>query len=125
MSALAPGQADRLAKVLGLLGSDHDGERAAAALMATKIIRAAGLTWPDIVTPRPSAPPPPPPPKTWREPHTPQEAAAECLRWSDVLTDWEKEFCKSVMNFGKPTNRQITVLAKVTAKAKAFAQRSY
>lgn len=39
----------RLRKICGLLASDHDGERAAAALRATSILRAAGLTWLDIV----------------------------------------------------------------------------
>ena len=59
MPHLPPATATRLAKVCGLLGSDHDGERASAAYQATKILRAAGMTWADIVAPaRPAAPPP-------------------------------------------------------------------
>lgn len=37
--------AARFAKICGLLGSDHDGERAVAARKATEMLRAAGMTW--------------------------------------------------------------------------------
>jgi hypothetical protein len=40
---------ERLAKLLGLLGSDHAGERDAAGLAADRLVRAAGLTWSSIV----------------------------------------------------------------------------
>lgn len=39
---------DRFRKILGLLGSDHDGERSAAALKATAMLKAAGSTWGDV-----------------------------------------------------------------------------
>lgn len=39
----------RLIAILGMLGSDHDGERAAAALQATKMVRDAGLSWDRII----------------------------------------------------------------------------
>lgn len=38
----------RFRKVCGLLGSNHEGERAAAALKATAILKAAGKTWADV-----------------------------------------------------------------------------
>ena len=41
--------ADRLCKLLGLLGSHHDGEVLAAARTAHEFIRQAGLIWPDII----------------------------------------------------------------------------
>ncbi|MBP0493679.1 hypothetical protein [Roseomonas indoligenes] len=60
---LQPGDAARLARVLALLGSDHDGERAAAALAAHRLIKRLGLTWPDLLAPAdPRAAPEPPPP---------------------------------------------------------------
>ena len=53
MSALIPhvpaALVDKLAKVAGLLGSDHDGERSAAAFRATTLIREAGLTWRQLI----------------------------------------------------------------------------
>ena len=39
----------KLIKVLGMLGSDHAGERDNAAQAATKILRDAGLTWYDVL----------------------------------------------------------------------------
>jgi hypothetical protein len=39
----------RLVRVLGMLGSNHPGERDAAALMATRMVKEAGLTWYDIL----------------------------------------------------------------------------
>jgi len=36
---------DKLAKVLGMLGSSHDGEALAAARTADSLIRETGLTW--------------------------------------------------------------------------------
>jgi hypothetical protein len=41
--------AERLAKLCGMFGSEHDGERAAAALKANEFVRDLGLTWSDIV----------------------------------------------------------------------------
>jgi hypothetical protein len=39
----------RFIGICGRLGSDHDGERASAAAMATRELRAAGLTWADVL----------------------------------------------------------------------------
>jgi hypothetical protein len=57
MKALSAEAADRLAKLCGLFGSDHAAERATAASMADCLVRAHGLTWPDvIVVPRQQGP---------------------------------------------------------------------
>ena len=37
-------------KLLGLLGSGHDGEIATAGRMADALIRGAGVTWADVIT---------------------------------------------------------------------------
>jgi hypothetical protein len=39
----------RLVKVLGMLGSPHVGERAAAGLKADQLVKQLGLRWPDII----------------------------------------------------------------------------
>jgi hypothetical protein len=39
----------RFIGICGRLGSDHDGERASAAAMATRELRAANLTWADVL----------------------------------------------------------------------------
>ena len=38
-----------MVQLLGMLGSDHDGERAAAALHANRLLRNAGMTWNDLL----------------------------------------------------------------------------
>jgi hypothetical protein len=48
--------ADRLAKILGLLGSDHSGERDAAAQAADKLVRGLGLSWADVIRAPPAVP---------------------------------------------------------------------
>jgi hypothetical protein len=40
---------DRLSKLLGMLGSPHDGERANAAALATKLLTEHHWTWPNVV----------------------------------------------------------------------------
>jgi hypothetical protein len=46
---LPPATADRLAKLCGLLGSSHDGERANAAALADRLLREHGLAWETLV----------------------------------------------------------------------------
>jgi hypothetical protein len=41
----------RLARVCGLFGSDHDGEALAAARQAAKIGKKVGLTWEELLLP--------------------------------------------------------------------------
>ena len=51
MSALLdPRAADKLVRICGMFGSNHDGERASAAAMADKLIRSQGLTWPEVIS---------------------------------------------------------------------------
>ncbi|MGY4800160.1 hypothetical protein [Teichococcus aerofrigidensis] len=64
MSALTPATRERLVKILGLLGSDIDGERAAAALAAHRLIQKSGTTWEALLaTSFVSVAPVPPPPR--------------------------------------------------------------
>jgi hypothetical protein len=48
-TVLADVDRTRLVKLLGLLGSAHDGERAAAARKAHEHIKALGLQWGDVI----------------------------------------------------------------------------
>src|SRR5262245_24617476 len=47
--SLDPQFIDRLVKLLGMLSSAHDGERANAGAMADKLVRGHGLTWTDVI----------------------------------------------------------------------------
>src|SRR5687768_16256491 len=96
MSQLSEQDLKRLEKLLGLLSSDHAGERATAGQMAWKFIKERGLSWPEILRPkvpsvsaRRSSRSSPAKPTTWRE------VVARCPRLNDdldVLTDWEWRF---------------------------------
>src|SRR5207342_3905236 len=72
----------RLARILGMLGSEHAGERASAALQAEAFRKRHGLTWeamlalPEVApepvwTPPPEPRPTPPPPPSPRPPSPP------------------------------------------------------
>lgn len=41
--------ADKLAKIAGMFGSDHDNEVLTAARMADALVRSLGLTWNDVI----------------------------------------------------------------------------
>jgi hypothetical protein len=49
----------RLARILGMLGSEHAGERASAALAAHRLVKAAGGSWWQLLSPAKVAAPPP------------------------------------------------------------------
>lgn len=53
---LDPQAADRLAKLAGLFGSNHDGEVVNAARQADKLVRTLGLSWFDVIVRRAAAP---------------------------------------------------------------------
>jgi hypothetical protein len=46
---------ERLVRILNLLGSDQAGERASAALAASRLLSSLGLEWRDVVEPPPVA----------------------------------------------------------------------
>lgn len=123
---IPPDLASKLAKVLGMLGSDHDGEIAAAGRRANMMIQKAGLTWGDVISP-PTAPKPEPPnrpPRRWRTPRTPSDSAALALMWGEVLTDWERDFCRSLVGRYRVSSRQAEILTQITDRIEAFARAS-
>ena len=87
--------------MLGLLGSDFDGEVANAGRLADKLVRSAGLTWPDIIAP--ALPPPDhdhrgdtaadPLRGDWRA------MAAACTRFPHLLDKWEWQFLSGLQRF--------------------------
>ena len=106
----------RLAKLCGLFGSDHAGERANAAAAADKLVRQAGLRWPDVI--RPPLPPPPGP----AELADAREAIAFCRRFPAVLTQWESGFLASVAaQQQRLTRKQLGVLTRIVVKVRVAA----
>ena len=120
---LTPAFADKLVKVLGLLGSAHDGEVAAAGRRADAMVKGTGLSWDEVITPAAPAPVPPRrPQRRWRKPTSPGDAAALCLQWPEVLTDWETNFCRSIVGRRRISAKQTVVLERLARKVEAFAR---
>jgi hypothetical protein len=98
MNRLGPETLDRLVKLLGMLGSAHDGEIAAAGRKAHALVRKHGLTWTDIIVP----------------PLVPQE-----FGWRDHvdrLNAWERQFIGTLLQWrGTPSEKQLAKLDKIFA----------
>jgi hypothetical protein len=125
LPALQPEYRDKLVKLLGMLGSDHDGERAAAARLADQHRRKSGLTWGDLVLPlaedRPrkarkprkprKAKPAPPPQPTWQD-------KAKVIAESILVTAWERNFASGLLAkwHGALTPKQAQCLEKLWRK---------
>jgi hypothetical protein len=122
-AALTPAFADKLVKVLGMLGSDHDGEVAAAGRTAHSMLKAKGLTWSDVIVPAGPAPQQQSrAPRRWRRATSPSDIAALCLQWPEVLTDWETDFCRSLVGRRRISAKQTVVLERLARKVEAFAR---
>src|SRR5947207_668908 len=105
---------DRLAKLLGMLGSSHDGEALAAARRAERLRVDAGLTWAEIVIPR--LPPPRPQP---RGAMTFAQAIQFVLDHEDALTEWESDFTRSIQRQSSPLSpKQVGILERLVEKAR-------
>lgn len=50
---MTPAERKKLVRILGLLGSDQAGERAAAALKAHELVEGANTDWSELITPVP------------------------------------------------------------------------
>lgn len=88
----------RLASILGMLGSTHAGERAAAALQAEAFRKKHGVTWDELLRPPPPEPfvaAAPPPPQPWA-----QTAAAAPPPHVAPQTTWEFARNLAVMAVG-------------------------
>jgi hypothetical protein len=110
--ALDPAVAAKLVKILGRLGSDHDGERAAAALLAHRMVRGAGLDWDDILGVTDADEPLPP------------TDHREKARWTIVrlhrLNAKEADFLASMAEqAAAPTERQVAWLDALARRAAA------
>ena len=104
----------KLVGILGMLGSGHDGERAAAGLLATKLLKSAGLTWGDIIPDRPMVPAPRPshPAPRWRA------TAAFCRERDWQLTEWERLFLESISTRRALSPKQVIILDRIYDKVR-------
>ena len=81
----------RLARILGMLGSEHAGERASAALQAEAFRKRHAMTWEEMlarpaveVVVEPMWTPPEPPRPTWTPPPAPPPSAPPVTQWEFI-----------------------------------------
>ncbi len=115
--ALSTTERNRLVAILGRLGSDFDGERASAALLASRLLRDRNLTWDDVVAAGGSTRP---------EPSWTAGASAEqgdlvvCLRWLGELSAWEVGFVTDLRRKRRPlTPAQAVKLVQIADALRA------
>jgi hypothetical protein len=110
--ALAPPSCDHLVKLLGMLGSAHDGERAAAGLKAHQFIIQLGLTWGDFIH-APSLDPPAEPDDDDELPDW-REMVAVCAAGAARLRPKERGLIATLLRWqGDPTEKQLDWLARI------------
>ena len=128
---LQPDYRDRLVKLLGMLGSDHDGERATAARMVEEHRRKCGLSWHEIVIPAPAeetrAPPGEQKARKPRKPSAPAwQAKAKDVMRSASATEWERNFALGLLArwHGRLTEKQALCLEKLWFKCGGKAEKA-
>ena len=110
---------DKLIKVLRMLGSDHDGEVAAAARRAHHILKIHALDWDDLIVQGGSHTA-----KKKYEPPENDEAAMirRCAERPHCMTAWEREFVASIsgsiIEWGRLTFKQRIMLDRIVNKMK-------
>ena len=104
---MPPRVALKLAKVLGMLGSAHEGERANAAAAADAMVKAAGLTWPFVLG-------------VEARDLDALARVESCLRHGGLATAWEREFLAGIADAlargRRLSAKQVAVLARIDGK---------
>ncbi len=108
----------KLVKVLALLSSSHDGERAAAGFMASRMLRERGLDWDSLIAPAMLALPRQPDiGRASRPPTCPASSWSGeirfLLRHLDRLNGWEVSFLRSTSTRSRLTAKQGEVLVRL------------
>ena len=98
-----------LSKLLGMLGSNHDGEALSAARKAHELVKRCGATWPEVLqlaeTPNNGA----------QAVH--RDEAQHLLHvGKGIITDFERRFLVGIIAFETLSEKQETTLAGIRAK---------
>ena len=115
MASLPPDDCRKLARILGMLGSDAVGERAAAGLLATKLIKSHGLQWSDVISGAVQAQQPP---HRQSGAHTRSSPATDltlCRRHLGAVTPWEADFVCGLQNRRRWSEKQLAILQGIAA----------
>ncbi len=111
--SLPPALSARLIKLLGMIGSEHDGEALNAARLADRLVRENGLTWENIIDlNRPRA-----------DLFAVARACIEILQSGVWLKPTERRFLTGLPAFRHPTEKQLSWLNDLLDRAREFASR--
>lgn len=113
LDGLSPADRTRLIGILGRLGSDYDGERSAAGLLASRLLRARGVTWDDLLGIKPQREAP-------RHNQACNQGLGFCLRHVERLTEWEQQFCKSVATRSRLSPKRNEIIGKIVVKLRSW-----
>jgi hypothetical protein len=105
---------EKLIKLLAMLGSAHEGERAVAGLKATELLRSIKLTWAELINPKPNQLALPDTRKA--RPSGIRSELALLRSNLDVLTAWDREFVFSLGRFRRLSPKQRAVVDKLILK---------
>ena len=102
---------ERLSKLCGMFGSDHAGERAAAAAKADQLVRGLGLTWGEVLTA----------PHALAAPPASNAGKIEFLRRHlHALNGWEAGFVTDVARCRRLTPKQQNIVDQLVNKIKRW-----
>ena len=112
---LPPADLRKLVGILGMLGSSHDGERASAGLLATRLLQERGLTWSHLLSPSSST--------RIEGPARGDDWGSHieaCMQRPGLLTPWERSFIDSLRARQRtPTPKQQLVLADIAQQLRS------
>jgi hypothetical protein len=108
-AALTPPERKRLAKLLELLASDQAGEVCNAGAAASRLIKAKGVTWRQVIDPAPVERPLPEI-GTWRA------TVAECLAHPGSPRKWEIGFLQDLTKCHRISVKQRYSLKEIAAR---------
>ena len=109
----------RLARVLAMIGSSFDGEALVAARRAHELVKAAGLSWEELLTGKGSNRQS----GAWVEPLDDAEKIDRCLEHAEYLTEWEQDFIDNLAGWhGRLTPKQSRRLDELVGKVRRIAR---
>jgi hypothetical protein len=111
-AALPASARTRLVKLLGMLGSAHEGERDAAVLAANRLLQQHKVSWGDLLAK----------PPMHREPlySTWRITCSELLKRPGDLRAWEKTFVADLPNFRRISTKQRYVLQEIANRVRGL-----
>ncbi len=107
---------ERLSRLLGMTGSNHDGEALNAIRAANAMLQKHRLTWPEVLLP---SEPPEAACNDYGVTDHRREAEAILAAHRASLTAWEVDFLAGILGFQQLQPKQVAILAGIRKKVAA------